>query len=249
MVILVKSHIHTYEFSLYFRLSAIFQQKCRTCDSTNMHIFPLSPYITPFPRSITASLTSCRVWILSFHEWLNKRYLRRNVSLSFLFPPSPAAARSLGISLNKLKRACRQYGIPRWPYRQVRSIRSTIQSLEKALEKCDSEIETASLKERLASLIKKEGLVCKFASCGENLARSVTLSDRFTHVKDVSCPTVLLEGFLLLPWMHYHPTRLPMRVTGLTGPLRNMLFSSKPESICDVLIKVGIVKIVRAHLA
>lgn len=25
---------------------------------------------------------------------------------------------------------------------------------------------------------------------------------------------------------------------GLTGPLRNMLFSSKPESICDVLIKV-----------
>lgn len=24
---------------------------------------------------------------------------------------------------------------------------------------------------------------------------------------------------------------------GLTGPLRNMLFSSKPESICDVLIK------------
>lgn len=78
-----------------------------------------------------------------------------------------AAARALGISLNKLKRACRQYGIPRWPYRQVRSIRSTIQSLEKALEKCESEMETASLKDRLDSLVKKESLVCKFASCGE----------------------------------------------------------------------------------
>lgn len=78
-----------------------------------------------------------------------------------------AAARALGISLNKLKRACRQYGIPRWPYRQVRSIRSTIQSLKNALEKCESEIERASLKDRLDSLIKKESLVCKFASCGE----------------------------------------------------------------------------------
>ncbi|CAM9877163.1 unnamed protein product, partial [Ectocarpus sp. 12 AP-2014] len=75
------------------------------------------------------------------------------------------AARALGISLNKLKRACRQYGIPRWPYRQVRSIRSTIQSLKNALEKCDSELERASLKDRLESLIKKESLVCKFASC------------------------------------------------------------------------------------
>ncbi|CAM9946974.1 unnamed protein product, partial [Laminaria digitata] len=86
--------------------------------------------------------------------------------------PSPPrvcaiAARALGISLNKLKRACRQYGIPRWPYRQVRSIRSTIQSLENALEKCDSEIERASLKDRLESLVKKESLVCKFASCGK----------------------------------------------------------------------------------
>ncbi|CAN0033814.1 unnamed protein product, partial [Hapterophycus canaliculatus] len=70
-------------------------------------------------------------------------------------------ARALGISLNKLKRACRQYGIPRWPYRQVRSIRSTIQSLQNALEKCESEIERASLKDRLESLIKKESLVCK----------------------------------------------------------------------------------------
>lgn len=84
-----------------------------------------------------------------------------------------AAARALGISLNKLKRACRQYGIPRWPYRQVRSIRSTIQSLEKALEKCESEMETSSLKDRLDSLIKKESLVCKFASCGEFRLKNV----------------------------------------------------------------------------
>ncbi|CBN77777.1 Putative NIN-like transcription factor [Ectocarpus siliculosus] len=107
----------------------------------------------------------------------------------FIVVAAATAARALGISLNKLKRACRQYGIPRWPYRQVRSIRSTIHSLKNALEKCDSDIERASLKDRLESLIKKESLVCKFASCG------------------------------------------------LTGPLRNMLFSSKPESICDVLIK------------
>ncbi|CAN0067992.1 unnamed protein product, partial [Discosporangium mesarthrocarpum] len=66
-----------------------------------------------------------------------------------------AAAKALGISLNKLKRACRQYGIPRWPYRQVRSIRNTITSLKRALEKSESGAETASVKERLNSLIKK----------------------------------------------------------------------------------------------
>lgn len=93
-----------------------------------------------------------------------------HVIARFPLPPKISAARALGISLNKLKRACRQYGIPRWPYRQVRSIRSTIQSLEKALEKCDSELEAANLKERLESLVKKESLVCKFASCGEQSA-------------------------------------------------------------------------------
>lgn len=35
-----------------------------------------------------------------------------------------------------------------------------------------------------------------------------------------------------------YPYVLVNDAAGLTGPLRNMLFSSKPESICDVLIKV-----------
>lgn len=42
--------------------------------------------------------------------------------------------------------------------------------------------------------------------------------------------------------MRIYNTRCVLRscrpvAAGLTGPLRNMLFSSKPESICDVLIK------------
>lgn len=35
-----------------------------------------------------------------------------------------------------------------------------------------------------------------------------------------------------------HAYAMVYDTAGLTGPLRNMLFSSKPESICDVLIKV-----------
>lgn len=159
-----------------FLRPSFLHQKSRTYDSTNIPFISVPVHSPIFP--VCHSLLGTLPHLDSFPSRMANQTRFAAECIPSL---PPTAARSLGISLNKLKRACRQYGIPRWPYRQVRSIRSTIQSLEKALEKCDSEIETASLKERLASLIKKESLVCKFASCGENRTRSVTLFDRFTH--------------------------------------------------------------------
>lgn len=50
------------------------------------------------------------------------------------------AAQRLGISKTKLKRLCRQYGTPRWPFRRIKSIERDIQAVESKLEKCSDGI-------------------------------------------------------------------------------------------------------------
>lgn len=49
-----------------------------------------------------------------------------------------------------------------------------------------------------------------------------------------TCTCLVPGGILMCPFVLR--SCWPV-AAGLTGPLRNMLFSSKPESICDVLIK------------
>lgn len=44
--------------------------------------------------------------------------------------PSEEAARHLGIGLTVLKRICRQYGVPRWPFRKIKSLDRLLQNVE-----------------------------------------------------------------------------------------------------------------------
>ncbi len=44
--------------------------------------------------------------------------------------PSEEAAKHLGIGLTVLKRLCRKFGVPRWPYRMRRSVERLIKNVE-----------------------------------------------------------------------------------------------------------------------
>jgi hypothetical protein len=44
--------------------------------------------------------------------------------------PIREASRTLKIGVSILKRKCRQYGIPRWPHRKIKSLDSLISDLE-----------------------------------------------------------------------------------------------------------------------
>lgn len=44
--------------------------------------------------------------------------------------PSEEAAKHLGIGLTVLKRICRQFGVPRWPFRKIKSLDRLLQNVE-----------------------------------------------------------------------------------------------------------------------
>ncbi|CAM9395848.1 unnamed protein product, partial [Discosporangium mesarthrocarpum] len=48
----------------------------------------------------------------------------------FYHVPLNHAARELNVSLTMLKKLCRQYGVKRWPHRQVSSLNKTISRLQ-----------------------------------------------------------------------------------------------------------------------
>ncbi|KAH7519827.1 hypothetical protein FEM48_Zijuj08G0078500 [Ziziphus jujuba var. spinosa] len=56
--------------------------------------------------------------------------------------PIIEASRSLKIGLTVLKRKCREFGIPRWPHRKIKSIDSLIRDLQE--EKCQQQEDTAA---------------------------------------------------------------------------------------------------------
>ena len=44
--------------------------------------------------------------------------------------PSEEAAKKLGVGLTVLKRICRKFGVPRWPYRKLKSLDRLITNVE-----------------------------------------------------------------------------------------------------------------------
>lgn len=44
--------------------------------------------------------------------------------------PSEDAAKAMGLGLTSLKRLCRKYGVPRWPYRARKSVERLINAVE-----------------------------------------------------------------------------------------------------------------------
>ncbi|CAN0266943.1 unnamed protein product [Ectocarpus fasciculatus] len=70
----------------------------------------------------------------------------------FMTMTQVAAAKAIGISPTTLKKLCRYYGIPRWPYRQIAGKTRAVDRLEELLDEPSSELPKAVLKDHLSLL-------------------------------------------------------------------------------------------------
>ncbi|CAM9158754.1 unnamed protein product [Phaeothamnion confervicola] len=84
----------------------------------------------------------------------------------FYHKPLNQAAKDLNVSLTMLKKLCRQYGIKRWPHRQVSSLNKSIEKAEAKVRTCKDEKSAAAARGKVALFEKKRRLVVRTASAG-----------------------------------------------------------------------------------
>lgn len=77
----------------------------------------------------------------------------KSITLDLLRPhfekPLAEVAAMFGICMTLMKKICRKNGVPRWPHRQIRGLRKSIWSIEKALRCCDSDAQRRSYNDHL----------------------------------------------------------------------------------------------------
>ncbi|TMW55564.1 hypothetical protein Poli38472_010446 [Pythium oligandrum] len=77
----------------------------------------------------------------------------KSITLELLRPhfdrPLAEVAGMFGICMTLMKKICRKNGVPRWPHRQIRGLRKSIWSIEKALRTAESEAQRQSYVEHL----------------------------------------------------------------------------------------------------
>lgn len=77
----------------------------------------------------------------------------KSITLDLLRPhfekPLAEVAGLFGICMTLMKKICRKNGVPRWPHRQIRGLRKSIWSIEKALRCCESETQRRSYMDHL----------------------------------------------------------------------------------------------------
>ena len=110
----------------------------------------------------------------SMNLWSQKSSISRNIKIddlrSYFHLPIVEVAKQLGICTTLLKRVCRTNKIKKWPYRQIRSIAKSIQSLEMAsmnglleeVEREKSHEQITFLKRSLEALIDDPSIPSKF---------------------------------------------------------------------------------------
>eukprot|EP00727_Mastigamoeba_balamuthi_P012890 m51a1_g8223 hypothetical protein (357) ;mRNA; r:108755-110743 len=95
---------------------------------------------------------------------------RDQLSLYFHLPIVDVA-KKLGICATMLKKVCRRNGIPRWPFRKIKSLDKMISGLESALDKSpeDSQAivrELAALRSKRAQILRNPEVLAKKRSSG-----------------------------------------------------------------------------------
>eukprot|EP00752_Nemacystus_decipiens_P014601 g13003.t1 len=93
--------------------------------------------------------------------------------------PLSEVARDLKVSVARLLKKCREFGILRWPYRHVRSVQESIDQLEKDKQAATDEMATDDMELRLRLLRRRGELVAHFASCWleSDMRKGIFLAD------------------------------------------------------------------------
>ncbi|POM64237.1 RWP-RK domain containing hypothetical protein [Phytophthora palmivora] len=104
--------------------------------------------------------------------------------------PLAEVANIFGICMTLMKKICRKNGVPRWPHRQIRGLRKSIWSIEKALRCCESEAQRRSYNDHLQKQRAKLLTILKGpASPSSKAAFELVLSEPCSPLSEVTTPT------------------------------------------------------------
>jgi len=132
------------------------------------------------------------------------------IAENFCFPLA-IAAENIGIGIATLKRACRSYGIVRWPYRKLRALRSRKEILKKGghltpssaqlMQNCLMTIEElrTSVLSEIRSVPSVDELCQKLISEPVHVGSfggSCCASERPMHAADSNIRTIVFHKFL-----------------------------------------------------
>jgi hypothetical protein len=111
------------------------------------------------PSGVAMSPAFARSPLSSCSPSISKKRIRmipnatKSITLDLLRPhfdrPLAEVAAMFGICMTLMKKICRKNGVPRWPHRQIRGLRKSIWSIEKALRSCESDAQRRSYVEHL----------------------------------------------------------------------------------------------------
>ncbi|RLM97630.1 hypothetical protein BBO99_00004942 [Phytophthora kernoviae] len=118
----------------------------------------------------------------------------KSITLDMLRPhfekPLAEVAAIFGICMTLMKKICRKNGVPRWPHRQIRGLRKSIWSIEKALRCCESEAQRRSYNDHLQKQRAKLLTILKGpASPSSKAAFEQVLSEPCSPMGEVATPT------------------------------------------------------------
>ncbi|OWZ19758.1 RWP-RK domain-containing hypothetical protein [Phytophthora megakarya] len=118
----------------------------------------------------------------------------KSITLDMLRPhfekPLAEVANIFGICMTLMKKICRKNGVPRWPHRQIRGLRKSIWSIEKALRCCESEAQRRSYNDHLQKQRAKLLTILKGpASPSSKAAFELVLSEPCSPMSELVTPT------------------------------------------------------------
>ncbi|KAL3662348.1 hypothetical protein V7S43_012675 [Phytophthora oleae] len=118
----------------------------------------------------------------------------KSITLDMLRPhfekPLAEVANIFGICMTLMKKICRKNGVPRWPHRQIRGLRKSIWSIEKALRCCESEAQRRSYNDHLQKQRAKLLTILKGpASPSSKAAFELVLSEPCSPMGELATPT------------------------------------------------------------
>ncbi|CAI5727343.1 unnamed protein product [Peronospora destructor] len=117
-----------------------------------------------------------------------------SITLDMLRPhfekPLAEVANIFGICMTLMKKNCRKNGVPRWPHRQIRGLRKSIWSIEKALRCCKSEALRGSYNDHLQKQKLKLMTILKGpTSPSSKAAFERVLSEPCSPIGELATPT------------------------------------------------------------
>ncbi|KAE8981104.1 hypothetical protein PR003_g24719 [Phytophthora rubi] len=173
----------------------------------------------------------------------------KSITLAMLRPhfekPLAEVANIFGICMTLMKKICRKNGVPRWPHRQIRGLRKSIWSIEKALRCCESEAQRLSYNDHLQKQRSKLLTILKGpASPSSKAAFEFVLSEPCSPMGEMATPTAAEETQAQSPVVHFQlptPTayaQSPRHAYGGLSPQPQMGNASpKLPSIASLLMK------------